>query len=99
MAAEYGCEIELLELLTPESRPDQLMPWLEQQREDGTVGMVGHEPHLSSLSAYLLTGRPKSFMELKKGGAYLLELADPPRPGDATLHWLLTGNALRRMND
>jgi len=98
VAAEYGCEIELLDSLTPESPPDQLMPWIQKQPPAGTLGVVGHEPHLSTLAGYLLTGQPTSFLELKKGGACLLELADPPSPGGATLHWLLTSDALRRLN-
>ena len=99
VAAGYGCEIQLLESLTPESEPDRLMPWLRDQAGSRAVAVVGHEPHLSTLAAYLLTGRTTSFMDLKKGGACLLELADPPRPGDATLRWLLTDDALRSLND
>jgi phosphohistidine phosphatase len=99
VAAQYGCEIQLLESLTPESEPDRLMPWLKDQLRSGTVAVVGHEPQLSTLGAYLMTGRATSFMDLKKGGACLLELPDPPRPGDATLKWLLTADALRCLDD
>ncbi len=99
VAEAYGCEVQVLDSLTPESRPEQLMAWLEDHRAAATVGVVGHEPHLSALVAFLLTGRPTSFTELKKGGACQLELADPPRPGRATLQWLLTSDALRRLSD
>lgn len=97
VAAEYGCEIETLESLAPERDPDELLPWLQAQPSSGTVGLVGHEPHLSTLAGYLLTGRKASFMELKKGGACLLEMEDPPRAGKGTLQWLLTDRELRRL--
>ena len=99
VAEEYGCEAHVLDSLTPESRPDQLMSWLQEQPGSATVGVVGHEPHLTSLAAYLLIGRPAPFIELKKTGACLLELENPPRPGGGTLQWLLTTDALRRLND
>jgi phosphohistidine phosphatase len=98
VAEAYGGEVQILDSLTPESGPEQVMAWLEEQRGAATVGIVGHEPHLSTLAAFLLAGRRASFMDLKKGGACQLELADPPRPGRATLQWLLTGDALRLLN-
>jgi phosphohistidine phosphatase len=99
VAEAYGCEVQILDSLTPESGPEQVMAWIEKQRGAATVGIVGHEPHLSTLAAFLLAGRRASFMDLKKGGACQLELPDPPRPGRATLQWLLTGDALRLLND
>jgi phosphohistidine phosphatase len=95
VAEAYGGEVQILDSLTPESGPEQVMAWIEKQRAAATVGIVGHEPHLSTVAAFLLAGRPASFMDLKKGGACQLELPDPPRPGRATLQWLLTGDALR----
>ena len=97
VAAQYGCEIQLLEALAPDSEPDRLTAWLQQQSSTHTIGVVGHEPHLSTLAAYLLTGRPASFLDLKKGGACLLELDLRPAPGSGTLRWLLTGSLLRRL--
>ena len=99
VAAEYGCDTQLLDSLDPESPPDQLLSWLRKQPPTATLGVVGHEPHLSTLAGYLLTGQPTSLLELRKGGACLLQLADPPGPGGATLHWLLTSDTLRRLND
>jgi phosphohistidine phosphatase len=97
VAAEYGCEIETLESLASERDPGEVLPWLQAQPASGTVGLVGHEPHLSTLVGYLVAERKTSFIELKKGGACLLEMDDPPRPGRGTLQWLLTDRELRRL--
>jgi phosphohistidine phosphatase len=97
VAAEYDCETETLESLAPDHDPSDLLPWLQAQPHSGTVGLVGHEPHLSTLVGYLLTERKGSFIELKKGGACLLETDDPAQPGRSTLQWLLTDRELRRL--
>lgn len=60
-----------------------------------TVAIVGHEPHLSMLIAWLLGGsRAKSF-ELKKGGACLLEARSTLVKGRACLLWTATPSILR----
>ena len=94
---EYGVDVEEVEALTSDHRPEDLIPWLQQHRERETVGLVGHEPHLGLLVGYLLTGKSASFVDLTKGGACLLELEDPSRPGSGCLEWLLTDRELRRL--
>jgi phosphohistidine phosphatase len=97
VASRYRCEAQPLDALTPDSPPDLLTPWLRQQPAGGTIATVGHEPHLSTLVAYLLTGGRTSFLDLKKGGACLLEVGVPPGPGSGTLRWLLTDALFRRL--
>jgi phosphohistidine phosphatase len=99
VASEYRTKVMNLEALTPEHQPDELLPWLQQQLQAKTVGVVGHEPHLSMLVGYLLTGKAASFVELKKGGACLIGFKNPPKPGGATLGWLLTRRELDRLGD
>lgn len=96
VASEYECETETQESLAPEHDPAEMLPWFQAQPPSHTVALVGHEPHLSTLVGFLLAERKASFIELKKGGACLLELADPPRAGRGTLQWLLTDRELRR---
>jgi phosphohistidine phosphatase len=96
---EYGVDVEEVEELTSDHRPEQLSPWLEQQRERETVAVVGHEPHLGLLVGYLLSGRSASLVNLKKGGACLLELGDPAKPGSGCLQWLMTDRELRRLGE
>jgi phosphohistidine phosphatase len=96
---ECGCEIEEVDQLTPDHKPEDLMMWLREQSRHKVVGLVGHEPHLGLLIGYLLTGKSLSFVDLKKGGASLLEMADPSKPGTAVLEWLLTDRELRRLGE
>ena len=63
----------------------------------GTVALVGHEPHLSSLAALLVAGDPAPLFTFRKGGACLLEIGDAPRPGGARLRWLATAKLLRML--
>jgi phosphohistidine phosphatase len=94
---EYGVDVEEVEELTTDHRAEELGPWLGQQCERETVAVVGHEPHLGLLVGYLLSGRSASFVDLKKGGACLIELNDPAEPGSGCLEWLLTDRELRRL--
>jgi len=99
VAAEYRCEIVPLEALAPGHDPEDAVGWLGEQQPDLTVGLVGHEPHLSTLVGYLLTGKRASFINLKKGGACLLEMTEPLQPCGGALAWLLTPRALRRLGE
>lgn len=96
---EYGVDVMEVEELTSDHQPDELQPWLERQREAGVIALVGHEPHLGLLIGYLLTGRSASLVDLKKGGAGLVELDDPAHPGSGVLEWLLTDRELRRLSE
>ena len=94
---EYGVDIEEVEQLTSDHRPEELSPWLAEQGGREVVALVGHEPHLGLLVGYLLSGKSASFVDLKKGGACLLEMGDPSRPGAGCLEWLLSDRELRRL--
>ena len=62
------------------------------------VAIVGHEPSLSGVVAFLLTGSPDGLrLVLKKGGLVALEVHDPGRVGRATLRYMLTPRQLRRL--
>jgi phosphohistidine phosphatase len=97
VAREYDCQVETVEELTADHQPEHLLPWLQQHQDKGTVAVVGHEPHLGLLVGYLLTGKSVSFVDLKKGGACLVQLAESVKPGSGTLEWLLTDRELRRL--
>jgi phosphohistidine phosphatase len=96
---EYGCDIEELDQLTSEQRPEDLIPWLREHADKEAVGIVGHEPHLSRLVGYLLSGRSSSLVDLKKGGACLVQLDDVSRTGTGRLQWLMTDRELRRIGE
>ena len=92
-----GKDLATVDALAPERAPDDLLPWLRSHEQDFTIAVVGHDPHLSFLVGWLLTGRHESFVELKKGGAVLLEFDDPPTAGGATLLWALPPGHLRKL--
>lgn len=98
VAREYdGLPITTLDELTPDQPPSALLPWLRARaREDvATAAIVGHEPYLGILVTWLLSARETSSINIKKGGACLLELDDRPKAGDATLLWSLTPAQLK----
>ena len=62
-----------------------------------TLAIVGHEPHLSSLDTWLLTGSDESKIELRKGGSCLIEFESLPRRNAGMLKWVLTPRQLRAL--
>ncbi|HYJ80799.1 MAG TPA: histidine phosphatase family protein [Longimicrobiaceae bacterium] len=98
VAEEYGgLQPVTVDELAPEHAPEAMLPWLRTHEGDAVVAVIGHEPHLSFLVGWLLTGRHESFVELKKGAATLLDFDDPPAAGNATLLWALAPGHLRRI--
>jgi phosphohistidine phosphatase len=96
VADEFGVKVdEKTEILSPDAKPGQFAEWLADQKQRDVVAIVGHEPHLSTLVTWLLSGVDESRVELGKGGACLLTLDGPPRKGGARLRWLLTPRQLR----
>jgi phosphohistidine phosphatase len=85
-----------VEPLAPGNDPDAVVKWLRGQRGE-TIAVVGHEPDLSALACYLLTGKVSSFLTLKKSGTCLLDLDDPAGPGKARLEWLLVPRVLKQL--
>ena len=90
-------EVEIEEL-SPEASPEDFLRWLRQQKA-GTLAVVGHEPSISLLLSWLLTGTEKRLFSFRKGGACLLEFPDEPAAGTATLTWALTPAQLRGLSD
>lgn len=95
--------VEIVEALRPDRPFEELTQWLRQRLTptdgDATVAVVGHEPHLSGLVTWLMTGGTESRVELKKGGACLLRFEGEPKAGEATLRWALTPSQLRGLSN
>jgi phosphohistidine phosphatase len=94
---EHPRDVETVDALRPDQPPDALLPWAERYADQDTVAIVGHEPHLSALVTWLLTGKRGSSLDLKKGGACLLRFNDELKAGHAQLVWLLTPAQLRAL--
>ena len=95
----YG-DLEIVETssLAPGEPPEAFAQWLGSQTPPGdTVAIVGHEPGLSLLTSWLLAGATRSIVELKKGGAVLLDCPGGPTPAAATLLWSLRPGHLRAL--
>jgi phosphohistidine phosphatase len=97
VADVYGIESpEIAAPLVPGSSFDEFEKWCSKYSDKKVVAIVGHEPHLSSLVTWLLTGSSETRIKLKKGGACLLDFESGPERGSGTLNWLLTPRQLAR---
>jgi phosphohistidine phosphatase len=86
-------EVEIEEL-SPGATPEEFLRWLRQQKGE-TLAVVGHEPGISLLLSWLLTGTEKRLFSFRKGGACLLEFPGEVGAGAAHLLWALTPGQLR----
>jgi len=91
-----GLDPMISDALRPEADPAALCEWLQEriqdhaevQSPDALIAVIGHNPHLPALIGWFLTGHPKIFVELKKGGSCLLQFRTSPTKGKATMLWL-----------
>ena len=86
-----------VDALASGQRPPALAPWLRTQATRKTVAIVGHEPGLGSLVSWLAAGSERSFIELGKGGACLLDVGERVDAGEAMLVWALRPSQLRAL--
>ena len=97
IADAYKIELpEVTRSLMPGAGFDEFEKWCDGLNNAKTVAVVGHEPHLSTLVTWLLTGDKDSRVRLKKGGACLLEFESEVRKGAGILNWLLTPRQLSK---
>lgn len=89
------CETLEIPELAPGRGPETVASWLGFVSRQARVALVGHEPDLGELIAWLTTGVARPFTVLKKGGAVMLECPVRPDPGSASLLWALTPRQLR----
>lgn len=95
----YGglSEVEIEEL-SPEATPTEFLRWLRKQKGE-TIAVVGHEPSLSLILSWLLTGTERRLFSFRKGGACLLEFSGEVGAGTATLLWAVPPGQLRSLAD
>jgi len=86
-----------LDVLRPGGSPLDVLRELRAVEGAGTLAVIGHEPDLSLLASYLLSGSEHPFLRFKKGGAALLDLPRGLRGAGASLEWLLTPSQLRAL--
>ncbi|HEY0242446.1 MAG TPA: phosphohistidine phosphatase SixA [Gemmatimonadaceae bacterium] len=92
----YGRDqAELCASLVPGIAFEDFEEWARTFTDSEVLAIVGHEPHLSTLVSWLLFGASESRMQLKKGGACLVDFESTPQRNSGTLLWLLTPRQLR----
>lgn len=95
VAEAYGIEVrETTTSLTPDAQLEEFEKWCAGVGSTKLIAVVGHEPHLSTLITWLLSGKHESRVRLKKAGASLLEFDSDVRRDSGTLSWLLTPRQL-----
>jgi phosphohistidine phosphatase len=89
-AEGLGRALEIVEYLSPEGEMQDWLDWLDAWRSpDKTVGLVGHEPNLSSWAEQLMFGKAVGSLTLKKAGVIGLVLPDTGSPlASSQLFWL-----------
>jgi phosphohistidine phosphatase len=83
--------------LSPDSEPEEFEKWYADFGDVKRIAVVGHEPHLTGLVSWLLTGEEDAIIELKKGGVCLLEFDSGIKGGSGVLNWLMTPGQLTRI--
>ena len=83
------------EALVPWAHPSQILRELAASHASASsVMVVGHEPHLSSLVSYILTGKISWLIDLKKGALCSIDLSPS---GRGQLLWALAPRQLRAL--
>ena len=95
VAAAGRAELRETAALAPEGDAQGAFAWLAGHSSEAAVALVGHEPGLSRLEGYLLTGQDRTLAQFRKGGAALVDFPERVAPGRGVLVWHLTAGQLR----
>lgn len=87
--------LEVLNELAPGHTPAEVADALARHATRKTIALVGHEPDLGALAAWLIGAREA--LPFKKGGVACLEVAAFPPGRTGRLHWFATPNMLRAL--
>lgn len=70
---------------------------LSSQRPKRRIALVGHEPDMGEMAAWLMTGMKVSALRFKKGGVACIEAEQVDPPSGNQLLWLLTPGQMSRL--
>jgi phosphohistidine phosphatase len=82
--------------LLPHVPPQRLWTAVLSTLEEEAILLVGHDPQLSKLVAFL-TGTQSSSVDFKKGALCCIELEDRELPRTGKIKWFLTPKLMRRL--
>jgi len=95
-----GMKVATIDELKPGKPVKLVLQWLQGQPADATIAVVGHEPQLGMLISHMLAGeRKRSFVEVRKGSATLLDFPEQVKAGGAVLQWMLKPSQLRDLGE
>ena len=81
--------------LVPGAHPAQVLQQIAASHSsESSMMVVGHEPHLSSLVSYILTGKVSWLIEMKKGALCNMDIS---LSGRGQLLWALAPRQLRAL--
>jgi phosphohistidine phosphatase len=87
--------LRITENLEPGQDPRKLIAEINQNDlKNKSVLLTGHEPFLSGLMTYLISGSHSPQIEFKKGALCKLEAGELKYGRCAELHWLLTSKQM-----
>jgi phosphohistidine phosphatase len=93
-----GIEIKIFKALAPNgARRDLFQSVAAYGNRLKRLMLVGHQPSLGEIAGEILWGSPEHFVELKKGGACVIELDRIGDPPQGSMVSLLTPSILRRV--
>ncbi|HLG59678.1 MAG TPA: phosphohistidine phosphatase SixA [Vicinamibacterales bacterium] len=87
--------VKLLDGLAPGHAPAAVMAQLAKAAKRRRIALVGHEPDLGELAAYLIGGRRP--LPFRKGGMSRIDIAALASKPSGTLVWFVTPKVLRKL--
>lgn len=92
-----GERLRQIEVLEPGARPEPVMEMVESANREQSVMLVGHNPDLETLLAYLVSKDGSAKIKLKKGALAFLEAKGPLKAGSGKLMGLWTVQDLHKL--
>jgi phosphohistidine phosphatase len=97
---EYRVTIgDTTDVLRPDATFNDFVSWLGGHTDRSVVAVVGHEPHLSALVTWLMSGNDDARIDLKKGAACMLSFDGRVTGGRGLLCWALTPKQMRKLGN
>jgi len=87
--------VKVLDALAPGHSPATVMAQLAKTVKRQRIALVGHEPDLGELAAYLIGARRP--LPFKKGGICRVDVAGLSSKAAGTLVWFVTPKILRKL--
>ena len=87
--------VKLLDALAPGHSPATVVAQLAKAAKGRRLALVGHEPDLGELAAFLIGARRS--LPFKKGGICRIDVAGLSSKASGTLVWFVTPKILRKL--